>query len=139
MKQIDEIIPYKSTERYYNSVAEISPDIHDFFRYFEVPGTQHCFGGPGGEPTAIFLQLQRWVENGTVPESSPIDVTVSGETHKRILCPYPQKAQFDTTCGNPALEKCWHCRGNLALGGARYGGVRFDQLLNQAAPSFTWQ
>lgn len=58
MKQNDEIIPSKSTERYYNSVAEVSPDVHDFYRFFETPGVEHCFGGPGGEPTAIFRQLQ---------------------------------------------------------------------------------
>ncbi|KFY97342.1 hypothetical protein V498_02105 [Pseudogymnoascus sp. VKM F-4517 (FW-2822)] len=129
---IDQIIPYKSTERYYNSVAEVTPDIHDFYRYFEVPGTEHCYGGPGGQPTSLVRQLRDWVENGTAPESSPIDVTVSGETHKRILCPYPQKAQFDTTCGKPALEECWSCRGNLALGSARYSKMRFDHLFNQA-------
>ncbi|KAL5354728.1 hypothetical protein ACLOAV_000817 [Pseudogymnoascus australis] len=104
--EIDQLIPYKSTERYYNSVAEVTPDIHDFYRYYEVPGTAHCYGGPGGQPTSIVRQPRDWVENGTALESSPIDVTVSGETHKRILCPYPQKAQFDTTCGKPALEEC---------------------------------
>lgn len=127
-KQIDQIIPYKSTERYYDSVAKVSPDVHDFYRYFEVPGTEHCFGGPGGQPTAIFRQLQGWVENGTVPESSPIDVTVSGETHKRILCPYPQKALFDEVCGNPAVAECWSCQGVFSVGHERYGGMRLDQL-----------
>ncbi|KAF7888308.1 uncharacterized protein EAF02_002849 [Botrytis sinoallii] len=115
----DEIITYKSTEQYHKSVAGISPDIHDFYRYFEVPGKKHCYGAAGGDPTAIFRQLQSWVENGTVPGSSPIDIPVSGETHNagRVL-ELPRKFAFES---------------------ARWGGVHFDQLFNQATPDFNWQ
>ncbi|KAF7938797.1 uncharacterized protein EAE98_001135 [Botrytis deweyae] len=64
----DKIITYKSTEQHHKFVPLISPDIRDFYRYFEVPGKKHCYGAAGGEPTAIFRQLQSWVENGTVPD-----------------------------------------------------------------------
>ncbi|RKK82623.1 hypothetical protein BFJ71_g15211 [Fusarium oxysporum] len=67
----DGLIPPKGTEQYYNEVMAVLPDIHDFYRYYEVPGLGHCFGGASGQPTLLFQQLQAWVENGTVPEKTP--------------------------------------------------------------------
>ncbi|TGO71236.1 hypothetical protein BELL_0603g00030 [Botrytis elliptica] len=107
MKQSDKIITYKSTEQHHKFVPLISPDIRDFYHYFEVPGKKHCYGSAGGEPTAIFRQLQSWVENGTVPESSPIDVPVSEDTHKCICAPTRKRhCSIPTSCGNLALEEC---------------------------------
>ncbi|KAH8589560.1 feruloyl esterase [Bisporella sp. PMI_857] len=93
---LDEIIPPKGSEHYYNAVTEVTPDVHDFYRYYKVPGLRHCSGGNGGQPTAIWAALTAWVENGTVPEALPISFTNSrNSTSNRKLCPYPQKAIYD--------------------------------------------
>ncbi|KAL7623768.1 hypothetical protein AAE478_005321 [Parahypoxylon ruwenzoriense] len=67
---VDGIIPNKGTERYYNAVKDVIPDVGSFYRYFEAPGVAHCIGGPGGQPTSIFDAMRTWVENGTAPDSS---------------------------------------------------------------------
>ncbi|KAF4839007.1 putative feruloyl esterase [Colletotrichum tropicale] len=109
----DTVIPPGSTEEYYNAVAGVTPDIQDFFRYFEAPGLTHCFGGKSGQPNNLFQQLRDWVEEGTAPEKTPIKFNVGpDETQNRILCPYPQKAQYVASCGDAALEKCWSCSGS---------------------------
>jgi hypothetical protein len=109
-RQADNIIPPKATENYYNAVADISPDVRSFYRYFEVPGLGHCFGGVSSQPTQLFSQLRHWVENGTAPEVSAIKLNATdGTEHSRILCSYPKQAKFDSGCGNPASARCWSC------------------------------
>jgi hypothetical protein len=107
----DPLIPPKQTERYYRAVLQASPTAPDFYRYFEVPGLAHCSGGAGGLPRAMFAQLREWVEQGQAPDTSPIEfVTPQGRTHARILCPYPQRAAFNSTCGDVAKAGCWECK-----------------------------
>ena len=109
-RQADNIIPPGGTEQYYNEVSALLPDVHDFYRYFEVPGLGHCFGGASGQPTDMFRQLQAWVENGTAPDQTPIQIRdATGEAHDRILCPYPQRPKFSDSCGDPSAAECWHC------------------------------
>ncbi|KAH7000790.1 Tannase/feruloyl esterase [Ilyonectria destructans] len=109
----DSYIPIGNSLNYYKRVISLLPDTHDFYRYFEVPGMDHCFGGNGGQPTAIFEQLRAWVENGTVPESSPISFNDSkGMNWKRILCPFPQRSQYSKECGDATAAKCWSCTEN---------------------------
>ncbi|RYP62637.1 hypothetical protein DL771_009630 [Monosporascus sp. 5C6A] len=86
LPQADDIIPPKGTEAYYQDVSNLLPDVHDFYRHFEIPGLAHCSGGLGGQPTAMFEQLRAWVENGTAPKSSPVTfVNTIGEEWNRIL------------------------------------------------------
>ncbi|KAH8669391.1 Tannase/feruloyl esterase [Ilyonectria robusta] len=111
----DNVIPAKSTEAYYRAVASLDPDAQSFYRYFEVPGLAHCFGGSGGQPTAMFEQLRNWVENGTAPTSSPINFRDSkGKGWSRILCPFPQKAYFEEDCGDATVSRCWSCKDHSA-------------------------
>ncbi|KAF9873057.1 hypothetical protein CkaCkLH20_09567 [Colletotrichum karsti] len=113
----DNIIPVGATEEYYNAVADITPDIQDFYRYFEAPALGHCFGGKSDTPTSLFEQLRDWVENGTAPEQTPIKLNVAAnETHNRILCAYPQKAEFVASCGDPSLAECWSCSKSGVVG-----------------------
>ncbi|OTA61480.1 tannase and feruloyl esterase [Hypoxylon sp. EC38] len=106
----DNIIPTKGTERYYREASTIFPDIHDFYRHYEVPGLGHCFGGASGLPTHLFDQLRAWVENGTAPQETLVQLMgVNGTVQDRILCPYPQKARFDKICGDTSSTKCWFC------------------------------
>lgn len=95
---------------YYEDVMSQVSDTQSFYRYFEVPGLSHCFGGSGGQPIGMFEQLRAWVENGTVPESSPIGFTDStGTDWSRILCPFPQRARFQAECGDATVAECWVC------------------------------
>ncbi|KAI1502054.1 Tannase/feruloyl esterase [Biscogniauxia marginata] len=114
----DEVIPTKNSERYYDEVSALVPDIDSFYRYFPVPGLGHCWGGNGGQPTQLFAQLRAWVENGTAPESSRVSFNSSldGKTQERLLCPYPRTAQFDAGCGDAAKLECWSCSGVLPEG-----------------------
>lgn len=52
----DQSIPYKGTEAYYQQVLRRDPQAADYYRYFEVPGHLHCFGGPRPYPHTAFEQ-----------------------------------------------------------------------------------
>ncbi|KAK0736667.1 Tannase/feruloyl esterase [Apiosordaria backusii] len=107
---IDQLLSPESTERYYRDVSAVLPDIHEFYRHYEVPGLEHCFGGPSGNPTGLLEQLRAWVEEDVVPEASPVEITKpDGKLEARVLCPYPQKAQFDASCTDPTAARCWSC------------------------------
>jgi hypothetical protein len=79
--------------------------VQEFYRLFRAPGVGHC----GLAGTAPFDALVNWVENGVAPDQ--IDVTISGRG--RRLCPYPQTAIYDSTCGDTTKASCYHCGGNL--------------------------
>ncbi|KAK1471703.1 tannase and feruloyl esterase [Colletotrichum abscissum] len=109
LPKADPTIPPNNTLNYYKDVLNHQDDAQDFYRYFPVPGLGHCWGGPGGgQPIALFDQLRSWVENGTVPESSPVTITKPDNTHERqVICPYPKKALYSkTTAGDPAGWSC---------------------------------
>lgn len=107
--QDDQLISPKGTEHYYKAVTARDANIHDFFRYFEIPGFGHCSGGSSSLPSSLFGQMRTWVENGTAPDSTPFQVTLSdGTKHDRIACVYPQKARLDV-CDDPADVACWSC------------------------------
>ncbi|KAI1799169.1 tannase and feruloyl esterase [Daldinia bambusicola] len=111
----DNAITPASTLNYYKQVSRLDNTTADFFRYYRVPGLEHCFGGAGGQPVAMFAQLRQWVENGTAPEASP--VTIQGPsgnaTRAEIICPYPKKAVFEKeeNCSSEAGSvECWRCK-----------------------------
>ncbi|XDG03902.1 hypothetical protein ABKA04_003517 [Annulohypoxylon sp. FPYF3050] len=82
-----------STLHYYKEVNATVGNVTDFYRYYRVPGLGHCWGGNGGQPVALFDQLREWVENGTAPVASPVNVTLpSNSTQQAVICPYPQRA-----------------------------------------------
>jgi feruloyl esterase len=102
----DAAIPAQSTIDYYNRVrTTMGPAAAaEFVRLYLVPGMQHCAGGPGtasfgayGEDGAEMLTaLERWVEDGTAPDS--IIAAKQGSTPRtRPLCPYPQVARYKGT------------------------------------------
>lgn len=114
--QADQIIPTKGSEQYYNAVGALLPEVENFYRYYQVPGLGHCFGGSSGTPTGLFEQLRAWVENGTAPVSTTVQVTDLGEVvQDRILCPYPQKAQYNASCGDVSSIDCWFCIVELSV------------------------
>ncbi|KAJ1326884.1 tannase/feruloyl esterase family alpha/beta hydrolase [Microdochium nivale] len=106
----DTLIPPQGSEHYYKAVEAEVGNMDEFYRYYEVPGLAHCYGGKGGQPDSLFAQLRLWVENGTLPESSPHKITnKQGTTENRILCPYPQKAIYDSSCGQTGNADCFSC------------------------------
>ncbi|KAK3941044.1 Tannase/feruloyl esterase [Diplogelasinospora grovesii] len=107
----DGLIPTKGTTDYYNRAVKITPDLNDFWRYFQVPGLGHCSGGNGGQPTATFQALVDWVENGVVPESLPISFnSTEGVLNNRILCPYPKKATLKSKGADPTQASSFVCK-----------------------------
>lgn len=86
---------------------QTDPGVHDYYRYFEAPGLAHCAGGKGGQPTTTFDALRRWVENGTAPESLPVEYAGANGTNTRIVCPYPAMARY--IGGNPAVAESFRC------------------------------
>ncbi|TLD07073.1 hypothetical protein PgNI_11052 [Pyricularia grisea] len=111
----DSLIPIGGMVDYYKKVGAISPDVHDFYRFFEVPGLSHCYGGKAGVPVELMKQLRSWVEDGTTPENSTYEaLTKDGHVEDRLLCPYPQKATFDKECGDSAKAACWTCVDGLS-------------------------
>ncbi|CAI6070136.1 unnamed protein product [Clonostachys chloroleuca] len=106
----DDVIPPQGTENYYLKVSNLIPEVHSFFKHYEIPGLAHCSGGSGGQPTAMFEQLRAWVENGTEPVSSPVRFDgINGTVWDRIVCPHPSKAQLESGCNDPKCAACWHC------------------------------
>ncbi|CAN9112636.1 unnamed protein product [Alternaria alternata] len=93
----DQSIPYGGTGDYYDRVSALHPALHDFYRYFEVPGAAHCEAGQGGVPTGLFSALVDWVENGIAPETL---VARNAEDRERLLCQYPKKAVFTGDSAN---------------------------------------
>lgn len=94
----DPVVPLADVVDYYESVLQRMGGVHatqSFFRYFEVPGMGHCWGG--NAPTAFdpLQALDRWIIEGEAPES--IVATQATGDHvgrTRPLCPYPHVARY---------------------------------------------
>ncbi|KAK5729633.1 hypothetical protein LTR17_011820 [Elasticomyces elasticus] len=92
----DQLIPVNGTSSYYEKVLSLDPGARSYYRYFEAPGVQHCFGGAGAAPTAVLDQVIRWVEEGIAPETltaatmpAPGPPDAGPVVKHRPLCPYP--------------------------------------------------
>lgn len=112
-------------------------NLDDFYRFFLVPGMQHCadsvndapwvFGGQDQELSDtgysvpgfmdpehdVLLALMRWVENGTAPDqiiaTKFANDSETGEVvRQRPLCPWPQVAKWDGA-GNVNVSGSWEC------------------------------
>ncbi|KAF2259424.1 putative feruloyl esterase [Lojkania enalia] len=109
--QSDPLVSYKNTLKFYNSVREQDPSVHDYYRVFLAPGLGHAVGGPGAYPNETFHALVEWVENGIAPEelrstSAPDAV---GKTINRVLCAYPKRAIYNGS-GDVNDFRSWNCR-----------------------------
>jgi feruloyl esterase len=79
-----------------------------FARYYQVPGMNHCSGGPATDQFDMLAPLVDWVEKGVAPDrvvasargaGNPggvnADVPASWAPNRtRPLCPYPQVARY---------------------------------------------
>ncbi|RYP78045.1 hypothetical protein DL769_003262 [Monosporascus sp. CRB-8-3] len=137
----DTVIPSTSSIHYYKEVSNAltakNIDLDDFYRFFLVPGMDHCYGSPnapwyvagaaqsltgathsvpGFEDADhdIILALMRWVEEDVAPDKVIAtkfrNETVSaGVQSQRPICAYPQRAKYIS--GDPDKESNWECSG----------------------------
>jgi feruloyl esterase len=91
------------TVHYYQEMTEIYGEtrIKDWFRFFTVPGMNHCAGGPGPNTFDMLTALENWIENGVAPERI---IAAGGTipTRTRPLCPYPTVARY---VGSGSIDK----------------------------------
>lgn len=81
----------------------------DFFRLFLVPGMGHCAGGPGYNRVDPLPALERWVEEGTAPDTLLATRVEDGEvTRSRPVCPYPDASTWDGV-GDPDAAGSFRC------------------------------
>jgi Tannase and feruloyl esterase/FG-GAP-like repeat len=108
--------PILQTKVYLTQLAEQNggwDNAQSFFRFYPIPGMDHCTGGPTTDGFDFLTPLVNWVESG----AQPAGVTSSGTnfnaatyqvvgnyitggfinapaTRSRTLCPWPQQARF---------------------------------------------
>lgn len=106
----DGLIVRHGTSEYYDRAMQQTPNVKDFFRYFEVPGLEHCAGGVGGQPTATFKALVDWVEHGVRPDTLPINFkSANGTQYERILCPYPEVPRLVSPNSDTTKAESYRC------------------------------
>jgi hypothetical protein len=117
--ETDQLIPWRQSVHYYREAAQRFDGFHKlnpWFRFFVAPGVNHCSGGAGPQPQALFDTLVNWVENGVAPDSILAQNTTAGVvTRTRPLCPYPQTAIYQG--GDPNLASSFRCGGNIETRG----------------------
>ncbi|WP_200931122.1 tannase/feruloyl esterase family alpha/beta hydrolase [Duganella sp. Leaf61] len=83
-------------------------DASNFARYYQVPGMNHCSGGPSAEQFDMLTPLVNWVEKGVAPDSVTASARGAGNAggvnasvpaawspaRSRPLCPYPKAAKY---------------------------------------------
>jgi Tannase and feruloyl esterase len=94
-----------------------------FVRYFEVPGMNHCRGGPAADQFDMIAPLVKWVEAGRAPDAVIATARGPGNAggtndelppswapdRTRPLCPYPQVARYNGR-GDVNRAASFHCR-----------------------------
>jgi hypothetical protein len=113
--ETDQLIPWRQSLHYYREAAQ-RYDGYDrlqrWFRFFPAPGVNHCGGGVGPQPQALFDVMVNWVENGVAPERIlSLNGTPAAPTRTRPLCPYPKTAVYKG--GDINLESSYACEGNI--------------------------
>jgi hypothetical protein len=101
----DPLITATGSINYYNRVASTMGGLVEtqkFFRYYQIPGFAHT-GRLTANPNVpmpqssmgrdeMFLALQAWVENATIP--GQLNVTSSDSSVSLPMCLYPQKVSY---------------------------------------------
>ncbi len=136
----DPLVPFQDALNYYERVVEAQGSLkrtQTFFRYFLVPGMDHCGGGPGpnefgdgisdlskSAESNIFVALVKWVEEGKAPDkiiATAFDER-GGVRMRRPIFPYPKFPHY--TRGDPALPSSYqgveHERGVVSVAAPKY-------------------
>ncbi len=133
----DWLVPPEESINYFEAVQQRekggSRNTDDYFRLFLVPGMQHCGGGTGANQFDALTAVADWVERRAAPSqliASKPPANAGTATVHRLLCPYPQEAQYS---GSGSTEEAtnWRCvpasgpknLGNFSYFGLLAGGV----------------
>jgi pimeloyl-ACP methyl ester carboxylesterase len=113
----DPIFSSNDTAAWYDGLRKTNRgDARGFARYYEVPGMNHCRGGPSTDQFDMLTSLVNWVEKGEAPEAIVATARGAGNPagvnpelpadwaadRSRPLCPYPLIARYD---GKGDIEK----------------------------------
>jgi pimeloyl-ACP methyl ester carboxylesterase len=123
----DPIFSSEDTRAWYEGLRTANGgDASDFAKYYQVPGMNHCSGGPATEQFDMLTPLVNWVEKGQAPDSVQAGARGAGNAggvsadvpsswsanRSRPLCTYPKVAVYkgsgsledaaNFTCQNPA-------------------------------------
>jgi hypothetical protein len=75
-------------------------------RLFVVPGVYHCMNGPGADTFDPLTAMEKWVEQGTVPETMVAKNRSAG--FERPVCAWPKLPYYRS--GDPASAASFVCR-----------------------------
>jgi hypothetical protein len=111
----DPIFSSDDTVSWYTALDSFHGNAARFARYFQVPGMNHCSGGPATDQFDMLSPLVAWVESGVAPDSVTASVRGTGNAggvnadvpaswaanRTRPLCPFPKVARYK---GSGSLE-----------------------------------
>lgn len=111
----DAIFSVDDTEAWWRRVQRAGGGA-DVARLFEVPGMNHCRGGPATDQFDAVSAIVRWVEHGEAPDrivararAANTDLPANwARDRSRPLCPYPQVARY--TSGDPERAESFRCQ-----------------------------
>jgi feruloyl esterase len=106
----DPALPATRTIEYFESVANIDPQLSAFVRLYLMPGVGHCRGGVGPDRVDWITALENWVERDHRPAELLATKLDAGGVKllDRPLCPYPDVAQYDRI-GNVNAARSFRC------------------------------
>ena len=92
----DQLISAENSINYRANVeAKLGGNQDNWFRFYMVPGMQHCRGGEGPNQFNVMGALERWKElSEPLAQILATHVTNSVVDRTRLLCPYPQMAVY---------------------------------------------
>jgi hypothetical protein len=80
-------------------------------RFFELPGVNHCGGGPGAGTVDFLTPLMKWVESGQSPDQGITATKVNTDSSvkfARPVCAYPSFPKYKGS-GSPELATSFEC------------------------------
>ncbi|RKF21149.1 tannase/feruloyl esterase family alpha/beta hydrolase [Altericroceibacterium spongiae] len=94
------------TADYYRAAFALHPaQATENMRYFELPGVEHCQGGPGADMLDSLMAMDRWASSDRAPER--LVATKADKSMIRPLCAFPQVPHFQS--GDPNDPQNWVC------------------------------
>ena len=112
----DNSIPAASSMRYWESVRSImypelsynesTTKLHDFYRFFLVPGAAHCSANSyqpnGAWPQTVMTQLIEWVENDKAPDMLNATVLMgANKGQNQQICLWPLRPMYGNDSSVP--------------------------------------
>ncbi|SFM68432.1 feruloyl esterase [Variovorax sp. OV329] len=120
----DPIFSSDDTKRWYEELAAANGgSASNFARYYQVPGMNHCSGGPATDQFDMLTPLVNWVEKGVAADSVVATARGTGNAagantdvpatwaadRSRPLCAYPKVARYKGS-GSIELAENFACQ-----------------------------